>query len=200
MAYSTTVTRHKTREVGVGDHVVGGSNPIWVQSMTTSDTQDIAATVRDGALAFACEVHNPGPEPLPYGLGFHPAFPWPFADGVRAAGGGYAVRFDEPERPAVPEVGAGGLLVRTERPLPLEGDTLPLDPDLFTEALVFLNARSRTMRFTAPSCLAVCCDGNAPMPFARGTFRYAICSDAFMYIWTKRQFVLDLLLDIGRYA
>jgi len=48
-------------------------------------------------------------------------------------------------------------------------------------------------RFTAPSCEPVCCDGTSPMPFARGSFRFAMCSDAFMYIWTKRQFVLDLL-------
>ena len=48
-------------------------------------------------------------------------------------------------------------------------------------------------RFTAPGCEPVCCDGNSPMPFTRGAFRYAMCSDAFMYIWTKRQFVLDLL-------
>src|SRR5580765_996037 len=47
-------------------------------------------------------------------------------------------------------------------------------------------------RFTAPGCEAVCCDGNAPMPFARGAFRFAMCVDAFMYIWTKRQFVADL--------
>src|SRR5688572_27791007 len=37
--------RHKTREVRVGDKVVGGDNPIWVQSMTTPDTYDIEATV-----------------------------------------------------------------------------------------------------------------------------------------------------------
>ena len=48
-------------------------------------------------------------------------------------------------------------------------------------------------RFTAPGCEPVCCDGNSPIPFARGAFRYAMCSDAFMYIWTKRQFVLDML-------
>ena len=40
MAYSTVVTRHRTREVGVGDHVVGGDQPIWVQSMTTTNTFD----------------------------------------------------------------------------------------------------------------------------------------------------------------
>lgn len=45
MAYSTTVTRHKTREVGVGDHIVGGNNPIWVQSMTTTDTFNVQATL-----------------------------------------------------------------------------------------------------------------------------------------------------------
>ena len=45
MAYSTTVQRHKTREVGIGDHVVGGSDPIWVQSMTTTNTFDVEATL-----------------------------------------------------------------------------------------------------------------------------------------------------------
>jgi (E)-4-hydroxy-3-methylbut-2-enyl-diphosphate synthase len=45
MAYSTTIARHKTREVGVGDHVVGGNNPIWVQSMTTTDTFNAEATL-----------------------------------------------------------------------------------------------------------------------------------------------------------
>ena len=39
--------RHKTREVRVGDKIVGGDNPIWVQSMTTPDTYDVEATVRE---------------------------------------------------------------------------------------------------------------------------------------------------------
>src|SRR6185295_13671908 len=45
MAYKHTFQRHKTREVKVGPIVVGGDNPIWVQSMTTPDTHDIEATV-----------------------------------------------------------------------------------------------------------------------------------------------------------
>src|SRR5438270_8763435 len=45
MAYQHTFQRHKTREVRVGDKVVGGDNPIWVQSMTTTDTFDVEATV-----------------------------------------------------------------------------------------------------------------------------------------------------------
>ena len=47
-------------------------------------------------------------------------------------------------------------------------------------------------RFTAPGCEPVCCDGNGPMPFARGAFGYAMCSDAFQYIWTKRLFIEEL--------
>ena len=37
--------RRATREVRVGDVGVGGSNPVRVQSMTTTDTLDTAATV-----------------------------------------------------------------------------------------------------------------------------------------------------------
>jgi uncharacterized protein YbaR (Trm112 family) len=54
-------------------------------------------------------------------------------------------------------------------------------------------------RFTAPGCEPVCCDGNAPLPFARGAFGFAMCTDAFMYIWTKRQFVgeMERLVETG---
>ena len=47
-------------------------------------------------------------------------------------------------------------------------------------------------RFTTGRCEVVCCDGNSPMPFARGSFGYAMCSDAFQYIWTKRLFIAEL--------
>ncbi len=116
---------------------------------------DVTARVAPGSLAFDLTVTNPGDTPLPYGLGFHPAFPWPFAGGERRAGGGYAVLFEQAERPFVPEVGEGGLLVRSERALPLDGARLDLDPALFTEALVFLNAKSRALRFVAPGGEAI---------------------------------------------
>ena len=38
--------RHKTREVQVANMVFGGTNPIWVQSMTTTDTFDVEGTVK----------------------------------------------------------------------------------------------------------------------------------------------------------
>ena len=38
--------RHKTREVKVGELAIGGTNPIWVQSMTTTDTFDVEGTIK----------------------------------------------------------------------------------------------------------------------------------------------------------
>src|ERR1700736_4018677 len=45
MAYQHAFTRHRTREVRVGDKVVGGDNPIWVQSMTTPDTNQVEEVI-----------------------------------------------------------------------------------------------------------------------------------------------------------
>ncbi|NBO92468.1 MAG: flavodoxin-dependent (E)-4-hydroxy-3-methylbut-2-enyl-diphosphate synthase [Planctomycetia bacterium] len=45
--YQSPFQRHKTREVRVGSVTIGGTNPIWVQSMTTTDTHDVEATVRE---------------------------------------------------------------------------------------------------------------------------------------------------------
>lgn len=50
--------RRTTREIKVGDVGIGGDNPIRVQSMTTTNTQDVEATVRQ-TLALAevgCEI------------------------------------------------------------------------------------------------------------------------------------------------
>ena len=132
--------------------------------MDTSETRvhypfafrlDLAVSLAaDGALTLSFAVANTGPTPMPYALGFHPAFPWPF-EGGPPQGPGHAVLFESEERDEVPEVAAGGLLSRTGRHLPLDGRRLDLDPALFTEALVFLDARSRAMRFLAPSGRAI---------------------------------------------
>jgi (E)-4-hydroxy-3-methylbut-2-enyl-diphosphate synthase len=47
MAYQHTFQRHKTREVQVGNLVIGGDNPIIVQSMTTPDTHLVDETVAE---------------------------------------------------------------------------------------------------------------------------------------------------------
>jgi (E)-4-hydroxy-3-methylbut-2-enyl-diphosphate synthase len=40
------IPRHRTRQVGVGDALIGGSAPILVQSMTNTDTADAQATAQ----------------------------------------------------------------------------------------------------------------------------------------------------------
>ena len=87
------------------------------------------------------------------------------------------------KRRAIDVCGGSGHLTRTLMDL---SDPAPVLADLYF-AKVWL-----ARRFTAPGCEPVCCDGNAPMPFARGAFGFAMCSDAFMYIWTKRQFVGEM--------
>lgn len=52
-------------------------------------------------------------------------------------------------------------------------------------------------RFTAPSCQPVCCDAHAPLPFEAGAFRFAVCSDAFHYIWTKRLLAAEMMRAVG---
>ena len=92
---------------------------------------------------------------------------------------------------AIDICGGSGHVTRTLLDL---SDVPPVLADLYF-AKVWL-----ARRFTAPGCEPVCCDGNAPMPFARGAFRFAMCTDAFMYIWTKRQFVgeMERLVDSSR--
>lgn len=43
--FDPSFRRHQTREVRIGDKIVGGNHPIVVQSMTTTDTADVDATV-----------------------------------------------------------------------------------------------------------------------------------------------------------
>jgi uncharacterized protein YbaR (Trm112 family) len=93
-------------------------------------------------------------------------------------------------RRAIDICGGSGHVTRTLLDL---SELPPVLADLYV-AKVWL-----ARRFTAPGCEPVCCDGNAPMPFARGAFGFAMCTDAFMYIWTKRQFVgeMERLVENG---
>lgn len=48
----------KTREVKIGDRVIGGGNPILIQSMTNTKTEDVEATVRqiNRLAAAGCDI------------------------------------------------------------------------------------------------------------------------------------------------
>lgn len=45
--YPLSYHRTKTREVAIGDLIIGGHHPIYVQSMLTSSTQDVAACLEE---------------------------------------------------------------------------------------------------------------------------------------------------------
>ncbi|MEO9612800.1 MAG: aldose 1-epimerase family protein [Nitratireductor sp.] len=98
-------------------------------------------------------LSNPGSRPLPYALGLHPGFRWPFADGEAED---YRIVFDRDEAPTVPVIDPDGLFTEARRAIPIEGRDLPLAGDLMArEALCFLNARSRRLRFVSPCDAAI---------------------------------------------
>lgn len=113
---------------------------------------EVVAGLDDKGLSLGFEVTNTDTSDMPYALGFHPAFPWPFDGGARE---GYAVVFEMSENAEVPEISTEGLLRAERRTVPFEGNRLELDPSLFKEALAFLNANSRRIRFVAPSGAAI---------------------------------------------
>jgi galactose mutarotase-like enzyme len=107
----------------------------------------------ESALSIEFSVDNPGDAPLPYALGFHPGFRWPFAGGRPEQ---YAVVFEQEEIAEVPMITSDGLISRERRSVSLTGRSLPLSHDIMAnEALCFLHARSRSVRFVAPDGSAI---------------------------------------------
>lgn len=121
-------------------------------------------------------------------------------------GGYFLYRFSDPTfivADAVVRAVAGTALDKRGRALDVCGGSGHL-----TRTLVHLSASAPVLadlfypkiwlarRFTSPGAIPVCCDGNSPLPFARGTFDLAMCSDAFMFIWNKRQFVGELFRTV----
>ncbi len=107
-------------------------------------------------LEMTLEVANPGDAPAPYACGLHPGFRWPFACAARA---GAQVRFEKDEPPSVPVIAPGGLISARQRPIPIDGDALALDDELFaSDALCFLAPASRRLRFEQADGSAIAMD------------------------------------------
>ncbi len=101
--------------------------------------------VTDTALSAAFTVHNPGVVVMPYAIGFHPGFNWPFAGGEKH---GHSILFEKAEAPTVPRVGDGGVFLSTRQPVPMEGRRLPLVDGLIAGTpLCFFDANSHSVRF-----------------------------------------------------
>ena len=114
---------------------------------------EVEAGLAAACLSLRFTVTNADDRPMPYGLGFHPGFPWPFDGG---SGERYRLLFERPEDAAVPDVTAEGLLRPGTRRAPFAGRVLPLNPEMFEAgALVLNDVSSRSMRFEAPSGRAI---------------------------------------------
>ncbi len=106
-----------------------------------------------GALETRLTVRNEGDGPMPYACGLHPGFCWPFAGGDPDD---YEIVFGEREISSVPMISPEGLFTRQSRRVPLDGRHLPLSSALLEkEALCFLDARSRSLRFAHRSGAAI---------------------------------------------
>jgi len=122
--------------------------------------------------------------------------------GPNFEGGYFLYRFGDPTfvvAHAVVSAVAGAVLRGTRRAIDVCGGSGHLTRSLLEHsspapvlADLYFAKVWLARRFTAPGCEPICCDGNAPLPFARGAFGFAMCSDAFQYIWTKRQLVAEL--------
>jgi galactose mutarotase-like enzyme len=95
------------------------------------NTLSVTATVTN-------TVTNTGTAPLPFGLGFHPAFRWPLSGGE---GQPHHVTLNNGAAPDMARL-SDGLLPPERQPSPFEKGRLTLDQSLFeADAMLFPNAR-----------------------------------------------------------
>jgi galactose mutarotase-like enzyme len=106
---------------------------------------DVEYIINDNKLDVSLEVRNEDSASLAFACGLHPGFVWP----LPGARGPHVVRFDAAERAEVPVIAPGGLFSSRTRSIPLRGRELDLTPELFDEALCFLNAKSSALEFAA---------------------------------------------------
>ncbi len=116
-------------------------------------TLEVTYALAGSSLRVQLDLRNDDARPMPYAVGLHPGFRWPFADGALDD---YAVEFSAAENPEVPVISAEGLFTRRTRGVPLIGRRLPLSAALMAdEALCFLDARSTSVRFVHRSGAAL---------------------------------------------
>lgn len=117
------------------------------------------------AIGISLSLRNSGTRPMPYSIGLHPGFRWPWGSSMPE---GHVVTFEFDESPHVPLITDRGLFTESTRQIPIENRRLPLTHSLLArEALCFVGARSRSLALEAP-------DGTAIEATARGFAHWAI--------------------------
>ncbi|WEJ99065.1 MAG: aldose 1-epimerase family protein [Candidatus Sphingomonas phytovorans] len=111
---------------------------------------DIAFTLDAATLRIEASIRNRGTAPMPASFGWHPAFAWPLPYGRPRED--HRILFDTDEPDPLRQIVPGGLIGPAPRPSPLDGRTLHLRDDLFTnDALVWDPVRSRRVTYGAPA-------------------------------------------------
>lgn len=96
-------------------------------------------------LEIEAAVRNPGDAPLPFSLGFHPAFAWPLPEGGDKLA--HTIVFARDEPGALRRLNDKGLFEGTGAS-PVDGRTLALAPELFAgDALVWDDPASRSVEY-----------------------------------------------------
>lgn len=114
---------------------------------------DVSYRLAPREVAIGFEVANTGDATMPFAIGLHPGFPWPFA---APGADGHAILFEREEAGSVPVIDGNGLFTQASRPIAFDGRRLPLSHDLMArEALCFLDANSRSLRFVSPAGEAI---------------------------------------------
>jgi galactose mutarotase-like enzyme len=109
---------------------------------------DIMFALSAEDLKISASVTNLGDTPMPASLGFHPAFRWPLPYGEPRAE--HRLNFPKPEPAPIRRIDASGLLKPQSEETPVDGDTLRLRDELFTDdALIFDQLASRSVTYGA---------------------------------------------------
>lgn len=105
------------------------------------------AIVED-TLTVTARVTNKDTEPMPFGLGFHPAFLWPLPGSGNAQ---HKIALDNGAEPALARL-EGGLLPPTRLPSPFRAGRLPLAHDQFEDdAMIFPEGAGEGLAYGADS-------------------------------------------------
>lgn len=98
------------------------------------------------AVVVTAEVTNADQRPMPFGIGFHPAFVWPLPGCEELA---HRVTLDNGGAPGLVRL-SGGLLKPERLPSPFAGGVLRLEPELFSaDAMLFPDGAGAGLRYAA---------------------------------------------------
>ncbi len=105
---------------------------------------DVAYALAGATLTVTAIVFNEDARPLPFSLGFHPAFRWPLPGGFSAA---HRLRFQKPEAAPIRRL-VDGFLAAAEYENPAASGVFAPTPELFDAgALIFDRLASRQLSF-----------------------------------------------------